>query len=68
MDGELYVWARQRQIERDLAQLDLLTEAKQLATQDSSAERQSAPSRVPNLLWNLAISGLSALGVLHHSA
>lgn len=63
MDSRLYVWARQREIERELARLDLLTAAKELAAQDAAAEKQSRPSQVPRRLRGLASGALSPLRV-----
>jgi hypothetical protein len=39
MDGELYAWARRMEVERELARLALVSEAKRLARSDSAAEK-----------------------------
>lgn len=67
MDSYLCVWATQRAIERELAQLDLLAEAKKATADGNAVETHHAPWHVPHLLWSLASSGLSALGLVHHS-
>ncbi len=64
MYGEMDMWAKRQELQRELARLDLLAEAKQSAAEDGAPTKQARSARVPQRVRGLASTALSALRVL----